>query len=135
MNSTKIIHRLSLVGTAQLLLTSGVYSFPTSWLSVVLTPCCFPPQLDHDEAQERVIEAEDGDGEGWVDTHHFSAGGSGGGEGTARAMEAPADPTPPPPPPPSSADQQQQEEGEDEACDMEEFEEAALDDPVSDPEW
>ena len=118
----------------------GVYYLFTPWFRP-LTPCSPPPpQLDHDEAQERIIEPEDGDGEGWVDTHHFSAGSAGpggssggGGEGTARSMEAPADPPPPSPPapqqPPQTAEQEEEEEGE--ACDMEEFEEAGLDDQVS----
>ncbi|XP_043213068.1 ubiquitin-like-conjugating enzyme ATG3 [Amphibalanus amphitrite] len=87
-------------------------------------------QLDHDEAQERVIEPDDGDGEGWVDTHHFSGGtaSGAGGESAALAMEAPAEPPPPPPPPPPAA-ADSDDDGDGEACDMEEFEEAGLDDP------
>ncbi|XP_037089824.1 ubiquitin-like-conjugating enzyme ATG3 [Pollicipes pollicipes] len=64
-------------------------------------------QLDHDEAQERLIAPLDGEDEGWVDTHHFSTAAAGE-ERAARSMEAP------------SADG--------EPGDMEEFEESALDD-------
>ena len=61
-----------------------------------------------------------------MDTHHFSSGPAGGaaGETAAVAMEAPLEPPQPPPAAPDS------EEEDGEACDMEEFEEAGLDDPV-----
>ncbi|XP_037090041.1 ubiquitin-like-conjugating enzyme ATG3 [Pollicipes pollicipes] len=79
-------------------------------------------QLDHDEAQERLIAPLDGEDEGWVDTHHFSTAAAGE-ERAARSMEAPSAP---PPPAPAADDDDDGEDGE--PGDMEEFEESALDD-------
>ncbi|XP_046401976.1 ubiquitin-like-conjugating enzyme ATG3 [Ischnura elegans] len=82
-------------------------------------------QIEYCDELEKVIESDDGDG-GWVDTHHFDVGGTGGVEDKVSEMTLDSKPGGKPEEAFAKGDSNDDDDDDEEAADMEAFEESGM---------